>query len=278
MSRRRGRSDRVGSGHPAACAAAGAALILITLAACAVAGAAEPHRVSATLEAGRLSLTAEAAPASAVLSAIAKASGVAVRVHPRVRTEALAYPVTIRLERMDLGRAIARVLHPTHYVFVYSPTGLAEVRVYASAPGRARPTPTADREEDGDAKRWSRESVAAADPRARLAALERVSESGDPDLVTRTALDVLKKDRNTEVLDAALDLLGDQTALAIEPLLEFASTTRDRGLRIRTLEMLAARSPKDPRVTGLVHTLANQDRDPEVRDVAADLLKSLPAP
>jgi hypothetical protein len=269
-------------------------VLLLTLIAASAAGVAPVRAapVSVTLDAGRVSLSAEEAPAGDVLAAIAKASGVVVHVDPAVRAEALEQPLSLKLERLDVERALAQVLDPAHYVFLYSPAGLAEVRVYSWTPATSRPaavgrapeTKAAEPEEDADdaknraeALRASRESVAAADPEARRAALERVSELGDAALITRTALEVLQTDRNAEVLDAALDLLADQEGVAAEPLLQFAETTPDRDLRVRTLEILAEQSPKDPRVAGLVRSLASRDRDPDFRETAAELLRSLAA-
>jgi hypothetical protein len=271
-------------------------VILFGLAGAASAATAASPPVSVTLDAGQLSVTAEAAPAGAVLSAIAEASGVAVHVDPGVRPEALAHPVSVRLVRQDVERALAQVLDPAHYVFLYSPAGLAEVRVYSWTPGGPRPTSsvrpapaTADADgaeaddkekeaERAEAVRWSRESLAAADPEARVDALERLSDVGDPALITRTAIDVLGQEQHAEVLDAALDLLADQESPVVEPLLQFAGTTPNRELRVRALEILAEQSPGDPRVAGLVRTLASQDQDPDFRETAADLLKSLGAP
>jgi hypothetical protein len=257
--------------------------------------AAEAPLVSVQLEGGRLSLTAETAPLGGVLAAIAEASGIAVRVDPTAQSEVMARPVTLRLERLEVERAMAQVLGSAHYVFLYSPAGLAEVRIYASSPGGARLASgrgdaaragnpagrSADDEDEEDAERraeaarWSRESTAALDPDERVQALERLSEVGDPALITRTALDVLQRDKHAEVLDAALDLLADQESLAIEPLLQFAAATPDRGLRVRALEILAERSPDDPRVPGLVRTLASRDPDPDFRETAAELLRSV---
>jgi hypothetical protein len=103
------------------------------------------------------------------------------------------------------------------------------------------------------------------------ARLDGMDEEG----ALRTALDVLARERDPEVLETALGGLMGLESVPVEPLLEFAERQRNPDLSIQALELLSEHGRSDPRVSDLLTKLARESKNAEVREAAQDLLEDL---
>jgi hypothetical protein len=73
-------------------------------------------------------------------------------------------------------------------------------------------------------------------------------------------------------LQEALDALSGAAAPPLDPLVRFAESRADSGLRSQALELLE-RYRQDPRVTDLLQRLATRDPDESIRDDASRMLR-----
>jgi hypothetical protein len=195
-----------------------------------------------------------------------------------------------------LGRSDPQIPPKTqNFILVYSPAGLIEARVYMEGRGefrrlpvKAKQTPqrpkgaqTADRPSGGaedDPAHLARLRGAAIghpDPAERSTALEKLAESDDEKLALETALEVLDRERNPEVLESALDILLGQESVPLEPILKLAAADREPDVRIRALELLGEHGKRDRRVLELLRNLDKNDKHDEVRESARSLLRDL---
>jgi hypothetical protein len=115
-----------------ACAGVLATLLLVP----AVAGG-EESRIAVSYQAGRLSVTARAAPLADVLAEVSRATGVGIALAAG-STPAAGRTVDIAFEGVGLEAGLRRLLLDTNYVLVYSSTGLPDVHLYPGPSGRRR--------------------------------------------------------------------------------------------------------------------------------------------
>ncbi len=194
----------------------------------------------------------------------------------------------------DIEEALRRALQGKNYILIYSAAGLSEVRVFGEGkksaryvavepkpsrqgPKSRRPTGQPTSATEDDPARLRSEALGNPDPAERASALDRLAGSSDQALTVATALDVLEREREPEVLESALSLLSVQESVPLEPLLRFATTARDPAHRTQALEMAAEHGKGDPRVRSLLGRLSTTDKAEEVREAAQRLLDDLDA-
>jgi hypothetical protein len=124
--------------------------------------AAEESELAVRYEAGRLSVSARAAPLEDVLAKVATASGVRIEMESAPGV-ASGETVTLTVEDVSLEDGLRRLLGNQAFVLVYSPAGLAEVRVYAGPSGGAA-RDDADVEAGESAPREPAPGLAGAEP------------------------------------------------------------------------------------------------------------------
>jgi hypothetical protein len=263
--------------------------------------AAEESELAVRYEAGRLSVSARAAPLEDVLAEVATASGV------RIEMESAPLPsgetVTLTVEGISLEDGLRRILGKQGFVLFYSPAGLAEVRVYrgpsagaardadpdievgesvprelppaAVGRRRARRNVAAAPENPAELARLRAEALSGPDPASRATAFITLSTSRDRALARETALTALRAEREETVLQSALTLLLRQGAVPVDAVLPLARRDRAAGVRLLALQLLVRDGARDPRVTGLLTELAGAEPDPAVRETARELLQGL---
>lgn len=263
--------------------------ILLLLGAAPAAGD-EPPGVSVTLQGARLSVTGRA-PLAEILVEIGRASGIPIHLDAAVKASLPLEPVAVAFDGVPIEEGLRRLLLEGNFVFVYSSTGLAEVRVYLKGSAAARPAeatrppasraarraarPVANRSDDPSAlARLRAVALGSPDPRERLTALDTLSASRDSKLAVETALQVLERERDEAVLEGVLDLLARQRPVPLGPVLRLATADLAPSLRIRALEVASAHGPRDPRVRALLQRLEASDPQEEVRESARELLKA----
>jgi hypothetical protein len=276
--------------------AVASAVLLILLAGQASIPAQGAPRAAVTLKADRLSVNAREAPLRQILAELSRLSGIQVYLETTLERQIAREATTVVFESLTIEEGLRRLLRAKNFILVYSPSGLAEVRVYGEGrgefrrlavetkrpPARARTVQKTDRPPAGAAGELAQlirlrgEALGNPDPAERSGALDELGGSGDQKLVLETALEVLERERDPEVLKSALDLLADQESVPLEPLLRLAAS-RESALRIQALELLSEHGKQDPRVSELLKTVAGNDRDEEVRESAKSLLDELDA-
>ncbi len=274
-------------------------LLFVLLVFPALAGA-EESELTVRYEAGRLSVSARAAPLEDVLAEVATASGV--RIEIESAPLASGETITLTVEDVSLEDGLRRILGKQGFVLFYSPAGLAEVRVYpgpsvgvardadpdvevgesvprALPPGtvgrRTRRPVAAAPEDPAELARLRTEALSGPDPAMRATALVTLSASRDRALARETALAALRGEREETVLQSALTLLMRQGAVPVDAVLPLAGTDRAAGVRLLALRLLVRDGARDPRVTGLLTELAGAEPDPAVRETARELLQDL---
>jgi hopanoid biosynthesis associated RND transporter like protein HpnN len=288
------RGPRAGAPRPSApLTAAGSSssgrivALAITLAvAVPAAAAAGAPGLTVTLDQGRLSVRAEAAPLRAILAEISRTAGVTIRAEPAAEVELTGELTTVVLERLPLTEILRQLLRDRNYTLTYTPAGLAEVRIYrrpdtaARGPGRARvgsrAATAAEPGAEDEAARLARmqaRAISDPDPDSRVEALEELDGADDGKVAITTAVQVLERDRHERVLDAALDILVKHDAVTVEPILRLASTDLPPDLRIRVLELLSEHGQGDARVGRLLRDVRDRDTHRAVRDSAESLLE-----
>ncbi len=155
-----------------------------------------------------------------------------------------------------------------------SPSPRASLETLASSPIPVhRPTPKFLQEEVPlNYLKW--EALQAWDSDTRLAALEKLSERGDEGEVLETLATALQ-DEAPEIRAAALELLEDNgESLPSAPVARMAREDDNPELRMQALEVLGE---LEPEIAVGPLTQALQDSDPEVRELATELLEDLRA-
>ncbi len=222
--------------------------------------------LSVTLEADRLSMSVREAVLADVLAEVARASGVAIAIDAALRAELDQERVTVAMDRVPLEDAVRRLLGGRDAMFLYGRDGLAEVRVYGAGPGREGAGSAVGRAGGPDAARSGPPRVMAPKGRTTPGAGEAMS--------LERALQALGSERDTRVLERALDTLSEASAVPLEPLLEFARRRgTDAELRVQALEVLSDHAEGDERFTRLLRDLSVGDPSDDVREAAKDMLE-----
>jgi len=263
--------------------------LLAVLIAASPAGSKEVGGPTVILQEGRLSVSAVNAPLNQILAEISRLSGIRISLDGQI---APGETVTVAFDALPLDEGLGRLLRGKNYVLVYSPSGLAEMGVYAEGSADSRPvapagplrSPKARARAKGDRPqkvgekdpaelaRAQTEALEHRDPLKRIAALDKLALARDKALSLETGLKVLASESEPRVLEAAMDLLiRSREPVALDPILKMAAHP-DPALRRRALVLLD-RNKGDPRVRDLLTTLAGEDQDRTIRETAGLLLK-----
>ena len=250
---------------------AGLGLLLAALGAATTATrAAGAAHLSVELSNGLLSLDAEDVPLQAILDEIGRVSGVPIHV-----SDADASPgdtlTTLLLERVRVDEAVRRLLMGRSFVLVYATGALREARVYEAPPSASARTPEP---EGADVARLRGAALADPDPRERARALEDLAANLDQRAALDAVVEVLGRESNPGLLERALDIVGSERALPLEPVLRLASNPEPR-VRIKALTRLSEQAARDVRARQALEVAAADDSAPAVRDTAAKLLRDV---
>lgn len=275
---------------------AGQALALLAaLVAASPAWGQEAAGPTVTLQAGRLSVSASSAPLKKILAEISRLGSIQISVEARLESQVAQETITVAFEALPLQEGLGRLLRGKSYILVYSPSGLAEIGIYttgtadfrplvkvASRPrpsAKARALPKGDRSpnvvEDDPATLVlaQTEALGHPDPIRRISALDKLAMGRDQALGLKTALEVLARERDPEVLEAAMDfLVTTREPVPLDPILKMA-TDPTAALRLQALILLDDHGKDDPRVRDVLTALAREDPDPTIRETAGLLLK-----
>jgi len=250
----------------------------------AVAAQEEQAHVSASMREGRVTLSAHEASLRDVLAEFGRVSGIAIHVDSSITADETT---SVDLERVPPEDGLRRLLRAKNFVFVYSDGTLAEVRAFTRAgesrgPGDGGEGRIPDGSAPSDAERREALRLRAralgdANPNERVASLHELAAGDDEQLAVDTATRVLETERVADVLRSALSVLASADKVPLEPVLAFVSgnRVRDPEVRIQAMELMADRSPSDPRVKDLLVALASRDGNREVRESAQNLLETL---
>ena len=114
------------------------------------------------------------------------------------------------------------------------------------------------------------------DPMRRTTGLYEMVKRGSQRLVAETALEMLDRERDPELLQIALDLVSAQESVPLDPIVRLARSEAAPAVRIEALNVLAIEGGgEDARVTELLGHLAKNDKDSGVRRAAQRLLQDL---
>ncbi len=234
-------------------------------------GAAD-EQLSVTKRGDRLSVRARDVSLADVLTEVARVARIDIVADPSVAPKLAQEEVTTELGDVGLDEGLRRLLQRWNTTFLYTATGLAEVRVYGEGSGGGAMTAVRS-------GRGSRDDSAARgrtiERRAPAASESDVSQ--DDAAAMARAVEVLERSTDAESLEEALDTLSQADLPPLEPLLRFAESPRNGELRTQAIEMLNNHE-KDPRVAQLLRRLAANDPDEDVRDTARQMLDSMDLP
>jgi hypothetical protein len=255
--------------------------------------AAESPRIEVTYRDGSLSVRSSGASLHAVLVEISRRTGVDIALETGLAKPLAEETVAVDFEDVPLEDGLRRLLGPRSTILLYDARGLTEVRIYvegtgafrsvrpATGPGGARQGVAAREMTDDDRERarrmdQQREREGHAPHVEQLVrTLDDLSRRGDEQGAVRTALDVLERERDPEMLETALNGLLGVESVPVDPLLRFAEAQVSPDLSIQALEILSEHGRSDPRVTGLLSKLSRQGSSEAVREAARNLLDDL---
>ena len=257
-----------------------AALALACLAVAPATRAQEP--ITLTIADGRLSLDARGASLQTILDEIGDRTGLRVRLDDAGEAQLAGETITMALEAVPVEDALRRLLRGKDFVLVYSPSRLDEARVYGRSQARARePAPAAsvpsgpagDPENRDTVTRLRDLALTSPDPAARAHALEGLAANADQRAVRDAVLEVLERESNPGLLQRALDIVGADRTIPLEPLVKLAVSNPAPEVRIKALTQLVEQMSRDPRARQTLETSAADDPAPGVRDAAKTLLQ-----
>lgn len=216
-----------------------------------------PAELAITVGDAGLSVALRQAPRDAVLQAIARRAGIAIRVEG-----ALDGTVTESFEALRLERGLRRLFPDAHMVFVYGTDRLTHVWLFATAApaaaGAWRPQPTPGESANPDGPTLARliEATRSDEPRVRLAALHRLqqADAADGDDVL-SAFGVALADEDPAVKGYAVYALAERGGRRALEYLREAVHDPDpaaRRLVIDSLAPVVERQPGLSRFLGLL--------------------------
>jgi hypothetical protein len=259
-----------------------AALVLACFTWPAPARADEPP-MSITVSAGLLTLEAHDTPLQSILDEISRLSGIRVRLDEADEAQAADELVTIVLETTPVEDALRRLLPGKDFVFLYSPSALAEARVYRAGdkgPGRAAAepanvsaTPGGESPDLTSVAALRNQALSSPDPGVRSRALEGLAANVDQRAARDAVLEVLERESNPVLLQRALDIVGADRSLPVEPLVKLAIGNPAPEVRIKALTRLSEQIGGDPRARQTLEVSAADDPAPGVRQAAKTLLQ-----
>ena len=103
--------------------------------------------------------------------------------------------------------------------------------------------------------------------------MSQLSRAPDKEIAGETAASVLDRDREPVVLRSALDALGAQTPVPIDPLIRFAgNSSQVPELRVHAIELLRDNALGNGQVQALLRVAAARDRSEAVQAAAKKIL------
>jgi len=238
--------------------------------------------VSVSLDGGRLSLDARDASLTQILDAIADRTGLRVRLDQPAESQLDNELITVSFRDLPVEEALRRLLHGRDFVLVSNSGRAAEARVYGHSDQRsAAPPPAASPSSAPPAPATDGTSVASLrhqaltdpDPSARARALEGLAANPDDKAARDAVLEMLNRESNAGLLQRALDIVGRDATLPLDPLVRLALANPSAEVRIKALTQLASHVARDPRARQTLEIAAAEDATPDVRDAARSLLQ-----
>jgi hypothetical protein len=267
------------------CRAAAAMLVLASLAVAVAPSAAEESPSGGmTLVGDRLSLHAREASLQSILDDIADRTGLRVRLDTLDAAAALQQRVTIVLDQVPVEAALLRLLRDTDFVLLYSPRGVAEVRVYGAgqraavresppAPSVSASPPQANAPDTAAVAGLRNQALADPDSSVRGRALEGLAAKADQPAARDAVMEVLERETNPGLLERALDIVGGDQSIPLEPIVKLAVSNPAPQVRIKALSQLGQHVTRDPQARRTLEVLAADDPAPPVREAAQALLR-----
>lgn len=112
------------------------------------------------------------------------------------------------------------------------------------------------------------------EPEERIDALRELADEDNLEAAMLTLMQVLRNDKEADVREAALVYLDEMEGLSFE-VFRIALSDPEPSLRLKAIEIIRANDHKDNQTKDLLRSVANGDKDKEVRKGAADLLREM---
>jgi hypothetical protein len=258
--------------------------------------AAEAPRIDVSYQKQSLSVNVSDAPLDTVLVEISRQTGLDISLETKLVKSFSEEKVTAEFKDLALEDGLRRLLGPRNMMLLYDAAGLTEARIYIDGTGGFRsikppaPAPKARAQMPVMARKMTDAERARALARERQrpqqqteqtaaeklsSTLDELSGQGDEQKAMRTALDVLERERDPEMLETALSGLLGMESIPVDPLLRFAENQANPELSIQALELLSEHGRSDPRVSELLARLQNQSSNEAIREAAQSLLEDL---
>src|SRR5437773_1632522 len=117
-----------------------------------------------------------------------------------------------------------------------------------------------------DVARLRGAALADPDPRERARALEDLAANLDQRAALDAVVEVLGRESNPGLLERALDIVGSERAVPLEPVLRLAASNPEPRVRIKALTRLSEQAARDVRARQALEVAAADDSSPAVRD------------
>jgi len=256
---------------------------------------AEPS-VVVRMEGDRLSVSAEGVPLKDIVAEIGRATSIKISGEARLDPQVANQAQTVGFHELKVEEAFRRLLPDHNFVVVHSSDGI-EIDIHApgqgsqpasqgtrtvgqaapsapqAAPSAPQAAPGAPQAAPSDPTILRDTALSDPDPRKRAQAMSQLSRIPDKEIAGETALTVLDRDREPVVLRSALDALGAQTPVPIDPLIRFAGNNAQvPELRVRAIELLRDNALGNGQVQALLRVAAARDRSEAVQAAAKRIL------
>ena len=256
---------------------------------------AEPS-VVVQMEGDRLSVSAEEVPLKDIVAEIGRATSIKISGEARLDPQVVNQAQTVGFHQLKVEEAFRRLLPDYNFVVVHSSDGI-EIDIHApgqrsqpapqgtrtvgqaapsapqAAPSAPQAAPGAPQAAPSDPTILRDTALSDPDPRKRAQAMSQLSRIPDKEIAGETALSVLDRDREPVVLRSALDALGAQTPVPIDPLIRFAGNNGQvPELRVRAIELLRDNALGNGQVQALLRVAAARDRSEAVQAAAKRIL------
>ena len=256
---------------------------------------AEPS-VVVQMEGDRLSVSAEEVPLKDIVAEIGRATSIKISGEARLDPQVVNQAQTVGFHQLKVEEAFRRLLPDYNFVVVHSSDGI-EIDIHApgqrsqpapqgtrtvgqaapsapqAAPSAPQAAPGAPQAAPSDPTILRDTALSDPDPRKRAQAMSQLSRIPDKEIAGETALTVLDRDREPVVLRSALDALGAQTPVPIDPLIRFAGNNAQvPELRVRAIELLRDNALGNGQVQALLRVAAARDRSEAVQAAAKRIL------
>ena len=249
---------------------------------------AEPS-VVVQMEGDRLSVSAEEVPLKDIVAEIGRATSIKISGEARLDPQVVNQAQTVGFHQLKVEEAFRRLLPDYNFVVVHSSDGI-EIDIHApgqgsqpasqgtrtvgqAAPSAPQAAPSGPTDVRGDPTILRDTALSDPDPRKRAQAMSQLSRIPEKEIAGETALSVLDRDREPVVLRSALDALGAQTPVPIDPLIRFAGNNAQvPELRVRAIELLRDNALGNGQVQALLRVAAARDRSEAVQAAAKRIL------